>query len=286
MRGAFAGLALAGVVVCASGADAALVTYTGILQGGQEVPPVSSTSAGGASFVHDTVTNQVTWDVRWWGPLVATAAHVHEGPIGVDGPVVQPLAPTNPSTDSATWTAGMVAALQAGNLYVNIHSSANPDGEIRGQLGPEGSSQIHPIFPGNGSVPPRGTWVFNNATGTGAWFDPMMVDTYVFNTDGLSNFSSLIMPTGVAPGPFTVTSANGTASVAAGGSYSFTPGVTSFTVSGILPPVDAENPTAFPIFLSFDQPTVTFTMQGVVPEPATLGLCGAGALLVMARRRR
>ncbi len=62
-------------------------------------------------------------------------------------------------------------------------------------------------------------------------------------------------------------------------------GVSSFTISGIEPLVDAEDPLAFPIALAFNTPTASFTMTAVVPEPgaASLALVGAGAML---RRRR
>ncbi len=39
-----------------------------------------------------------------------------------------------PITGSATLTDAQLADLEAGRLYVNIHTAANPGGEIRGQI--------------------------------------------------------------------------------------------------------------------------------------------------------
>ena len=62
--------------------------------------------------------------------------HIHRGAPGVNGPIVFDLG--NPvSPVEAVWsgmTAGDVADLMAGNLYVNVHASGRPAGEIRGQV--------------------------------------------------------------------------------------------------------------------------------------------------------
>jgi len=70
----------------------------------------------------------------------ATAAHIHEAAKGKNGPVIVPLTKSGDNTFSvaagAKLTDAQMQALQAGNLYVNVHSAANPNGEIRAQLGP------------------------------------------------------------------------------------------------------------------------------------------------------
>jgi len=65
-----------------------------------------------------------------------TAIHIHDAPIGVAGPTVMDFPATNPFSGSAPMTPRLVADFEAGFLYMNIHSPAYPDGEIRGQLLP------------------------------------------------------------------------------------------------------------------------------------------------------
>jgi len=65
-----------------------------------------------------------------------TAIHIHDAPIGVAGPTVEDFPLTNPFSGSAPMTPRLVADFEAGFLYMNIHSPAYPDGEIRGQLLP------------------------------------------------------------------------------------------------------------------------------------------------------
>ena len=67
----------------------------------------------------------------------AVAAHIHAGKTGVSGPVLVPLcatACTSPAKGTTTVKASVVAALRAGTTYVNVHTAANPAGEIRGQV--------------------------------------------------------------------------------------------------------------------------------------------------------
>jgi hypothetical protein len=70
--------------------------------------------------------------------VAGTAAHIHNGPRGVAGPIVFAL--TEASMGSGIWTAQATLSqtdlntLLAGNYYFNVHSAAFPNGEIRGQL--------------------------------------------------------------------------------------------------------------------------------------------------------
>ena len=107
------------------------------LSGDQEVPPVKSTGTGMGTItidpdmsVHGSVTTK---------GIPGNAAHIHMAPAGKSGPVVIPLEKkgdtyTVPAT--AKLTEAQFAAFKAGNLYVNVHTAAHPDGEIRGQLKP------------------------------------------------------------------------------------------------------------------------------------------------------
>ena len=110
------------------------------LSGGNEVPPVKSAASGRAEVGFDSQTNQITWTVTYSGLSgPATAAHFH-GPAagGQNAGVVLPITGglMSPITGSATITSAQAAELRAGKWYVNVHTAANPGGEIRGQVGP------------------------------------------------------------------------------------------------------------------------------------------------------
>src|SRR5205085_4788206 len=61
----------------------------------------------------------------------------HLGGVGVSGPIIIPFdgGPTSWAGTSAPLTAEQKAQLKGGQFYVNVHTAANPTGEIRGQLG-------------------------------------------------------------------------------------------------------------------------------------------------------
>ena len=108
------------------------------LTGAQEVPANTSTASGHSDIrvAHD---RSVSGGVRYTG-MVATVAHIHEAPVGANGPVIVPLVKTADGMFAvpagAMLTPSQYASYQAGNLYVNVHSAAYPAGEIRAQLKP------------------------------------------------------------------------------------------------------------------------------------------------------
>ena len=106
------------------------------LTGAQEVPAVS-TAAAGSSTITVAADKSVSGMVTVTG-IAATAAHIHEAPAGVNGPVIVPLTKTGESTfmvpANAKLTDAQYASFKAGNMYVNVHSAAHPGGEIRTQL--------------------------------------------------------------------------------------------------------------------------------------------------------
>lgn len=105
------------------------------LSGANEVPPVTTSAAGGGTIaVGDN--GSVSGSVSTTG-VAGTAAHIHEGAAGKNGPVIVPLTKegdTYKVPPGAKLTDAQMASFKAGNLYVNVHSAANPGGEIRGQL--------------------------------------------------------------------------------------------------------------------------------------------------------
>ena len=132
-------LAFAAAVVlggCADGMDGKK-SFKASLSGTQEVPPNDSKGTGQATFTLDPATKQLTYNIAYSGMKAApTAAHIH-GPaaMGANAGVMIPFAnPASPITGTVTLTDAQVAALTAGQTYVNVHSAANPPGEIRGQI--------------------------------------------------------------------------------------------------------------------------------------------------------
>lgn len=121
--------------VYSSPAVAAQVKVT--LSGDQEVPPVNSPGSGRGTITvgaDKTVSGSVTTT-----GIAGTMAHIHEAAAGQSGPVVIPLTKNG---DTYTVPAGsklseeQYTSFKAGNLYVNVHTEAHPNGEIRGQLQP------------------------------------------------------------------------------------------------------------------------------------------------------
>ena len=107
------------------------------LTGAEEVPPVSTSAMGNASF---TVSKDgaVKGSVTTTG-VQGTAAHIHQGAKGQNGGVIVPLTKngdTYTAPEGAKLTEAQLSAFKAGNTYVNVHSAANKGGEIRGQLQP------------------------------------------------------------------------------------------------------------------------------------------------------
>jgi hypothetical protein len=110
--------------------------YEATLKGAEEVPPVQSSAAGEAEFdVKDDMT--ISGHVRTKG-VKGIAAHIHQGAPGTSGAVAVPLEAKGDDEwvvpKGAKLTASQMEALKSGNLYVNVHSDANKNGEIRGQL--------------------------------------------------------------------------------------------------------------------------------------------------------
>ena len=113
------------------------VTFKAVINGASETPANSSLATGTATFTYNTVTYVLSGSVTYTG-IVATAAHIHKAAVGVPGGVIFPLGSSPYSSPmsftSPALTAAQRADLMAGMYYVNIHSTAFPAGEIRGQL--------------------------------------------------------------------------------------------------------------------------------------------------------
>lgn len=113
-------------------------TLTARLSGANEVPAASSNGSGTLSANIDRKTSVLSWTVTYAGlsgPV--TGAHFH-GPakMGQNAGVALPLTGSleSPIRGTATLTPAQMDAVMNGNWYVNLHTAAHPDGEIRGQI--------------------------------------------------------------------------------------------------------------------------------------------------------
>ncbi len=108
------------------------------LSGSQEVPPVT-TSASAIASVTIGPDGSVSGTITTTG-IDGTMAHIHEGAIGQNGPVIVPFVKTGDhfwsAQPGAKLTDLQLESFKNGNLYVNVHSAANKGGEIRAQLKP------------------------------------------------------------------------------------------------------------------------------------------------------
>ena len=110
------------------------------LAGAQEVPPADPDGSGTAWLTLNPGTGEVCWvifveDIA----LPASAAHIHDAPAGVNGPVDIGLS----GPDATGWASGCTSAdrdqildiiKHPDEYYVNVHNSEYPGGAVRGQL--------------------------------------------------------------------------------------------------------------------------------------------------------
>ena len=129
-----------GTSACSSSSSAGTpsggtTTYGATLDGAHEAPPVTTTATGMATFTLSadkmTLTYHITQNVAG-----ASAAHIHTGVLGQAGPVAYPISPVSADMSGTITLAHAtdVSNLDASMFYVNVHSTANPNGEIRGQI--------------------------------------------------------------------------------------------------------------------------------------------------------
>jgi len=128
--------------------------YDAPLSGENEVPPVQSSATGLAEFT-PPVNDSIKYRINITGISGATGAHIYSGQTGENGEVVADLMTDTTKNKDTSYgmtirgnlsdsslkgpmqgktLADLVAAMDSGQTYVNIHTTQNPDGEIRGQI--------------------------------------------------------------------------------------------------------------------------------------------------------
>jgi hypothetical protein len=130
---AFASLFTTAIAIAPVSAE--MLAFKADLKGASETPPTDSTGTGIAQVNVDTSSKELTWTITHSGLSGdVTAAHFH-GPAAVGqnaGPVIDISGKVE--SGSATLTDAQLADLQAGRLYLNLHTAKFPDGEVRGQV--------------------------------------------------------------------------------------------------------------------------------------------------------
>jgi len=120
----------------ATSTPAACVSFNVTLTGAQETPPNGSSGTGSGTVEIDTTANTLSYNITFSG-LTGTEnnAHIHGfAARGAPAGVLYGLPLGNPKVGSITFTEAQQANLLAGLSYINIHSTAFPGGEIRGQI--------------------------------------------------------------------------------------------------------------------------------------------------------
>ena len=139
-NGRIRGVAMVAALALVSfAARAETIKLKAMLDAATEVPAKTSSGTGTVTATLDTATELFTYHIEFkdlTGP--ATAAHFH-GPAAV-GANARPQVPikmdpiVSPIDGTATLTADQAKDLLDGKWYFNVHTAANPGGEIRGQL--------------------------------------------------------------------------------------------------------------------------------------------------------
>ncbi len=135
-----AGAAAVALAGCGMMPGANTASFSGAMSGSAEVPPNMARATGMADAWLDKKSNVLKWKITYAGLSgPATGAHFH-GPAaaGANAGIVVPFASAaSPIEGQATLTAAQAADLSAGRWYANVHTAANPGGEIRGQMLPK-----------------------------------------------------------------------------------------------------------------------------------------------------
>lgn len=120
------------------GFTAGSVAFDALLEGAQENPPVTTNAKGLMVGWMSDALDTMQYAVIYSG-LTPTAAHFHNGAVGVNGAVVvgltpYSLAPTAAYVDKIAVSSDNLNKFLKGEMYTNLHTATNPNGEIRGQV--------------------------------------------------------------------------------------------------------------------------------------------------------
>jgi hypothetical protein len=138
------------------------LTFSASLRGDNEVPPSGSSATGQANFTLSMDEMTLSYKIEASNLHNITMAHIHIAAAGANGPIAVWLYPSAPPATLISGVFNGVLAeddfaaadllgplegltlrdlfdeIDAGNAYVNIHTSQFPGGEIRGQISKQG----------------------------------------------------------------------------------------------------------------------------------------------------
>jgi hypothetical protein len=138
--GLVAGAATLALAGCGMMSKSNTASFSGAMNAASEVPPNMTRGSGMAEAWLDKDSNVLKYKITYSGLSgPATAAHFH-GPAvaGANAGVALPFAnAASPIEGQATLTPAQAADLMSGKWYANVHTAANPAGEIRGQMLPK-----------------------------------------------------------------------------------------------------------------------------------------------------
>jgi hypothetical protein len=126
------------------------------LSGDKEVPPVDTNATGSAGFSQPHLSN-MSYGIQLSDIEKVTAAHIHQGKEGKNGPVIVTLFKAENDTGTGpvkgqlvngsiindmlegalkgkSVEVDLIKLIQDGDAYVNVHTTEHPDGAIRGQI--------------------------------------------------------------------------------------------------------------------------------------------------------
>ena len=181
--------------------------FGAFLTGSEEVPPVNSPGVGSTRIMQMDA-NTLKFEIRVANTSGIVAAHLHNAPLGMNGPVVVTLIPSqSPSgLENGVIAEGMIESsnlsgplagksimdlikeFEAGKIYVNLHTSTNPGGELRGQVSkimPNDNKNYNAKLSGAQEVPS----VMTDATGIAKFNfnNDTSMASFQVNVDGLSD---------------------------------------------------------------------------------------------------
>lgn len=152
--GALACLSALALLAVSSPASGQPLNFRTHLSGSSEVPPVATEAQGEVIFQLNSDGTELSFRLNVANIENVRAAHIHFAAEGVNGPVVVPLfsGPTISGRFQGTLASGvitsaeltgplaggvlgdLIAIMESGEAYVNVHTDQNPGGEIRGQV--------------------------------------------------------------------------------------------------------------------------------------------------------